>query len=504
MTNFNTGFRKILGIIATPAFFWCIVGLLVLEALWIGFSGLYPMAFDEEFHLGIIQLYAHHLSPFWQAPPDGASALGAVSRDPSFLYHYLMSFPYRLISSFTDNQYITVMLLRIINVGLFASGLVLSKKLLHAIGASRALANYCLLILVLIPVVPLLAAQINYDNLFFPLTVICLLLTIKLDKILVAKKRVDAQTVIALGLFCGITSLVKYAFLPIFVAIFVFVVTRLLQYRHSLKLSDLASSWTKLGLITKSTLVIGLVLIGGLGVERYGLNLLKYHTPVADCSDVLSVDECMDYGPWARDYNLSLSKPSKTDGIGVYAHEWFHGMWLRSFFALAGPSVGYQTRSPYPVPGITAIVLAIIGFLSVVFALPRLLKKYHPSLVWLILSVSLTYVAILWLDGLMAFHKTGKAVAINGRYLLPIAVPMMGLAGLAVNELVRRHAKTKITIAVVTIACLIYGGGALTYILRSNDDWYWTSSRLTGANHFIQRDIGKYILGNNRPNEFLN
>ena len=80
------------------------MALFVLQAAWIALSGRYPMAFDENFHLGIIRLYAHHISPFWSGQPAGANAFGAVARDPSYLYQYLMSFPYRLVSIFTSSQ----------------------------------------------------------------------------------------------------------------------------------------------------------------------------------------------------------------------------------------------------------------------------------------------------------------------------------------------------------------------------------------------------------------
>jgi hypothetical protein len=97
------------------------------------------MAFDEDFHLGIIRLYAHHLLPFWSSQPVGGDAYGAVARDPSYLYHYLMSFPYWLISQFTHDTTIQVLILRFINIGLFASGLVLFRRLLTRTFASPAL-----------------------------------------------------------------------------------------------------------------------------------------------------------------------------------------------------------------------------------------------------------------------------------------------------------------------------------------------------------------------------
>jgi hypothetical protein len=111
-------------------FFYAIVVLLVAQAVWIALSGRYPMAFDEDFHLGIIRLYAHHLNPFWNNLPSGTDALGAVTRDPSYLYHYLMSFPYRLIELFTHNQTAQVLVLRAFNIALFAWGLTLYRRLL--------------------------------------------------------------------------------------------------------------------------------------------------------------------------------------------------------------------------------------------------------------------------------------------------------------------------------------------------------------------------------------
>ncbi|HEY5442555.1 MAG TPA: hypothetical protein VIJ68_03385, partial [Candidatus Saccharimonadales bacterium] len=161
--------RRFITMLGSNACFRVILGLLVLQAAWIALSGRYPMAFDEDFHLGIIRLYAHHLSPFWSGQPAGGDQFGAVARDPSYLYQWLMSFPYRFVGLFTGDQTIQVLWLRAINIGLFTSGLVLYRRLLAKTGASRAMIHTCLLIFVLIPVVPLLAAQINYDNLFLPM-----------------------------------------------------------------------------------------------------------------------------------------------------------------------------------------------------------------------------------------------------------------------------------------------------------------------------------------------
>src|SRR5665811_2105922 len=166
--------RRVVALVASHKFFWAVVALLVLQAAWIALSGRYPMAFDEDFHLGIIKLYAHHLSPIWSGQPPNYDTFGAVTRDPSYLYQYLMSFPYRLISLFTRDQTIQVLSLRAINIGLFAWGLTLYRRLLLRTGASKAIVHACLLIFVLIPIAPFLAAQINYDNLFLPMVALAL------------------------------------------------------------------------------------------------------------------------------------------------------------------------------------------------------------------------------------------------------------------------------------------------------------------------------------------
>src|SRR5665213_1702427 len=220
MTKTDTSIRhRIMAIIGSRTFFRGVPLLLVLQAAWIALSGRYPMAFDEDFHLGIIRLYAHHLGPFWSGQPANADMFGAVARDPSYLYQYLMSFPYRLISLFTSDQTIQVLILRAINIGLFSSGVVLYRRLGLKTGASTALVNICTLLFILIPITPLLAAQINYDNLLLPASAITLLLAVNFEAFLAKHKRLNVKILLQLLIACLLTSLVKYAFLPMFVAI---------------------------------------------------------------------------------------------------------------------------------------------------------------------------------------------------------------------------------------------------------------------------------------------
>src|SRR4051812_32904691 len=90
--------------LSSRKFFYATIVLLVLESLWIALTARYPQPFDEQVHFGLIQLHAQSWLPFFTNQPTGADAYGAVVRDPSYLYHYLMSFPYRLLAHATSSE----------------------------------------------------------------------------------------------------------------------------------------------------------------------------------------------------------------------------------------------------------------------------------------------------------------------------------------------------------------------------------------------------------------
>ncbi len=468
-------------------------------------TGRYPMAFDEDFHLGVIRLYAEQWLPFWSAHPAGGDAFGALTRDPSYIYHYLMSFPYRFIALFTDNQATQVLILRTMNIAIFASGLPLYRKLLLKTNASRAIIHLSLLVFILVPIVPLLAAQVNYDNAIMPLTALTLLLAIKFNASL--KKHsfgmMSLLQFLAVGLF---SSLIKYAYLPIFVAACGFLLIQIWRtYRTP---AGLLKAFSKSWLLHRNWgwgLVIGaVILMTGLCAERYGINLVRYHTLVPDCAQVLTYNECQHYGPWIRDYNLELNKSSNSDPNPIqYTQKWLYGMWMRSFFAVDGPTTGFQTRAPMLVPGMAGAVLAIAGVATLLIAAPKLWRKYNGRILWLFNTVTLFYIVILWITEYQLYVQTAVPVAINGRYLLPILPLVILMSAIAIRELLGHSKRLQLVVATAAVVCLMWGGGALTYILRSNDAWYWPATPLTAANHGIQRVLGPVTPGYDHPTEFL-
>jgi hypothetical protein len=500
--------RRLVAYSASPAFFRLIIGLLVAQAAWIAATGRYPMAFDEDFHLGIIKLYAHHLSPFWHGQPAGADSFGAVARDPSYLYQYLMSFPYRLITFFTHSQTVAVLCLRAINVVLLASALPLYRHLLLKTGASRGIVQICLLIFVLLPITPLLAAQINYDNLLLLLVPAMFLLTIDVKQRLQQGALPVRQLAWLLG-GCLLTSLIKYAFLPFFLGICIYLgLYGWKAYgRKGTFRAEARTAVRAMSVPLRLSLLVLLIVSAGLFTERYGINLVRYHTPVPSCSQVLNEERCEAYGPSQRD---RYYEANKTEDMSLFTSpftfmgSWVYGMWLRTFFAVDGPSTRFQTRGPLPIPSIAAIVVAVSALGAWVWRGRRVIRAYHGSVLLLFGLATLLYVGGLWADEYKAYLHTGQAVAINGRYLLPIA-PFIMLAGaLALREALRSHRKAQLVIATLVVVCMCWGGGALTYILRSNDAWYWPGSTVVqDANHAVQHTLGPFTPGYREPTLFL-
>ncbi len=483
---------------ANRAFWYFVFGLFVVQAVWFALSAAYPMAFDERYHFGLIQLHAQHWLPFFTSqPPTGT--YGAVVRDPSYLYHWLMSLPYRGISLFTHSQTTQVVVLRLINVALFAYALILFRRVLRRLGVSTALTHVSLLAFTLVPVVPFLAATINYDNLLMVVVPWTALLT--LDVLAAVRERrvpLARLSMVLCVLLLG--SLVKYPFLPVMVVVTLFLLWQAWRQRLFAAVAW-REAWVdvrKLSFLRQALLVLLLVTAAGLFAERYAINMVRYHTPVPKCDQVISQVECMEYGPWDRDYALAQFKPADFHPNPVgYAQSWFYGMWYRLFFAI-GPEPVYDTRAPLFVIGRAAVAIAMLLVVGAA-ARFRWLFAGHPERL-LLLLILLGYGLALFADGFAEYVHTAAPVAINGRYWVPFLPLFFALSGLAWANILRRRPFIKTGVAVlVLVVFLLQGGGTMTYIVRSRDSWYWPDVTVRRLNSSIRTSVSPLIFGKDLP-----
>jgi len=490
-------YQKIATFVKSHTFFRIIVGLLIVEATWIALSSHYPMAFDEDFHFGIIKLYAHHLSPWWNHQPAGANTFGAVYRDPSYLYHWLMSFPYRFIALFAHTTIEQVIALRLMNVAIFASGLIVLRRLLLKATNSTALVNLALLFLVLTPVIPSLAGQINYDNLLFLLVPASLLLTVQFLEELRSNKRINLRLLGSLTILCLLASLVKYAFLPVFFVIGIFMLVLFIRTykqpsRHFKK--EVASAYKQLSRVIRLSLVVGILLSGGLFFERYGINTIKYHTPLPECNQVLNTQACLSYGPWARNYNIELAKQGPTNLNAVrFSQHWTFVLYRSLFYVLNGPDSSYTVGQPLLLPSVVAVVVLIGGM----YCLIRYRRQVFGGNVARILLAALiiVYASALWLQNYRDYVHLGQPVALQGRYLIPILAPLYLLLGVGIARGLRGHRQTQIIMASVAVVLFLQGGGIITFLVRSDDSWYIENSVSARVNNRVQPVVKRAVIG---------
>lgn len=465
------------------------------------------MAFDEEYHLGLIKLYAGHPSPFWDGQPAGANSFGSVATDPSYFYHWVMSFPYRFATFFTDSATVQIIALRLLNIVLFIAAIPIWRRVMQKMGVTTPLVHAILALFVLIPIVPLLAGQINYDNLLFLLIAATCLLTFDIISRPTKNKTFPLAKLCWLAVLCLLAALTKYAFLPIFVVIVLAIGWRLRATYHSWSacyracLRAIISSFMKSRYAFVGSLVVVLVCCL-LFIQRDIGNVVRYHTPAPSCDAVLSVEECSEYGPWIRDYDLARNKQKTNYSPLAFSFDWVRGMWHRSIFTLAGPTVDYQTRGPLTAPAYTTIALGLLALIAVLWRGVRVFRNGNSALKVMTI-LSLVYVLALWLDGYEAYVRTGQAVAINGRYLLLVLLPIGAFLALCISDLLGKRPALKTLIISAALLGMLWGGGVLTFIIRSNDTWYWPNQTIIAVNRTVREWLIPITPGSDRPTQFL-
>jgi hypothetical protein len=491
--------NRIHSIFQSKFFYVFVIAFFVFESAWLALSGVFPGAFDENFHFGLIQVYSHYWLPFLKNQPPNANAFGAVFRDPSYLYHYFMSFPYRLIQVFTHDQTIQILLIRFIDIGLFAVGLIIFRKILLRVKLSKPLANISILLFALIPIVPQLASQINYDDLLFPLIAITVLLTFNVVDQLRAKEP-SLKSFLSLATICTITSLVKYAFLPIFLGIVIFILYLVFKI-YGKKMSEFFKQLFSFKENKVQLIILSILFVISLGMffQRDVINLIEYHSVEPSCNKVLTVSECSSYSVWNADYSrhesLIKAKPlheASLMNIFSFSYEWVYWMWYRLFFVVNGPVSLNTNYPPLPLPAATFLIVFILG----VFSLYRWRKYIFRENIYLslLLLLSLIYIISLFLQAYSTYRYTGYLENMNGRYLLPVMLFLAAIFGSAISKELGKSVYKKTIIGLLVILLFLQGGGFITFISRSDATWDQNNQTIIKINNAFRKVTNKVVV----------
>jgi hypothetical protein len=241
-------------------------------------------------------------------------------------------------------------------------------------------------------------------------------------------------------------------------------------------------------------LVVLAVLSISLFVQRYGVNMVAYKSPVPACDAVLSTDECSAYGPWYRNY---LFEQVKDDGAFshspvIYSGMWIYWLWYRLFFAINGPASSYANFPPLLLPSHAAVALGLAALATVLVFIRKLF--WRDTRLLFLLLVSALYTGALWAEDFSQYLETGQPVAVNGRYLLPVLLLLAAIMGRAFSLALHGRPRLKAAIACLALILFLQGGGVLTFMLRSDPSWDWRNTHVIRLNNAARRVVSPFIL----------
>lgn len=484
---------KLYRFIKSDTFFWLSLSYFIVDSVWTAVFGIFPGAFDEDTHLAVIKYFTAHPNPFFGSQPIYLDKFGAIVHDSSYMYRYLMWLPWQLITHLTSNFTAQVIFLRFINVALFVAGIIIVRKLLLKITNKRAIVNFALLLFILVPITGQLASQINYDNLMFPLMGLCFLLAIKFVNSLNDKPDIFIGGIfLALSL---ITGLVKYTFLTMFLGVLIFVIWKVVKFRQVNKKtiwSEFYNGFLRLKRNKKLLLVLLLLISFGLFFERFGLNVVRYHTPLPGCQKVIGIARCEGSSIYQRNVMYKNSKPTIVNGNPLrFTYLWLKHMNFNLMMTINGPVSGYSIGLPLLLPYVASIVFGIVGII-LTFIYSR--KIFRTSASQLVGIAFLVYIVSLWILNYSGYLQTGRRVAIQGRYLVPLLPVLFTWFLLGINYAGKSYRRVKVYILLVLIICFFIGGGALNFIVHSDNSWYWQNNNTAIKVNRYAKDVFKPII----------
>lgn len=473
-------------LMSSNRFFVFIIALTILQVMWYIFS-VKMTIFDEGFHFEYISRYAERLNPFISEQNQQWDTLGEVTRDPSYLFYYVLSFPLRLIQQFADSTMSQVIMLRFMMLGFFLAALVLYRRLFHLIGISKLATNLSLLVLVLIPGITPLAGSINYDNVQFLFVPLLLLQATQIIK----SRKVNSTKLILLITAGLVGTLMKFTLLPIF-GIVIVSITAVLINRHRTKLLGLLRRSFRAEVAWKQiVLSIALFVSLGLFIERPVQNVMAYGNIRPSCQSIIGRDRCINNYTQRRNI---LAVENKNDELKPLnpAH-YFFGLWLPGM--LNTSSTAIYSKAPLPVIEMLSTVMLFGGSLVILLYFRDLWKNVY---IRLPVIVSGGFLSVLIINHYRSYIWLGQPAAIAGRYLLPVLPIFLALVLSATAMAVsRRYAKTLLGVLATLAILLTQGGGMISTIIRADPSYYWERDGISDFNESFRETVDSVIIRKN-------
>lgn len=467
-----------------------IILLFVIQALWIALSFTYPMIYDERFHFDIIQIYTNHHWPIIYNQPESYDVARDFSGEGSKLFHFLSSYIQRLLSITSLALPHQIIIHRLINISIVALGMYYFSILFDRLKINRGITNTALLILILLPVFTFMAATINYDNLLFLIVPLYFMSYLSLvDK----SSHPTYQKILGFLTLGIIGSLVKFTFLAIFAALSLVLIIKVLKRYKITEIIKGKSFWDG-KFLTKLSLSLVFILISALFIQTYVVNLVKYQTPRPTCQQTLSKERCMDNSIIQRNEKLlSIRNKAETVTLQDYTYKWLD-FYNRGLYRTGANTVNAGGRVTRYTPLITRNILFFISIASVAVLIyawkgMRLHKELKA-----ISAVGLLYLVLMYMQNVQLYYKYADYVALNTKYLIIFLPVLLVLIVMAYRSITISHTYLRLPILIIVLGILLQGGGVLTHITKSSNNWYWKNETVIETNEKLRRSLDPIIV----------
>jgi hypothetical protein len=480
-------YRRVGRFISSERFFYFVIALALLQTLWYAFS--MKMAFyDEPQHFGLISFYAQHLSPFVSHQDMSWDFLGDISRNPNYLFYYLMSLPLRLIQLFTDSRMYQVIGLRLIMIAFFTGGLVYYRRVFNRLRISKAVSHSTLLAVVLIPNIIGLAATINYDNLVFLLFPIMLLWALQALR----SEKIDIVNLARILIVALLSIEIKYEFLVLLAPVLAYLAYDLWKKHGGSLFSKTTAAFRKLSALPAALIIGGLLLSAGLFIERPVQNVVRYHNITPACVRIMEESRCRQNFVQNRNLDLLRDKPDNFTPWSPYDYAYLY--WMPVMTTSLTRVLGISTPPPFIEFAYYTFVIA--GTVLIILYLRDYMKV---KALRFLLFVTLVYVLGLFLNNYLIYVHYGMPVAMNGRYLLPI-LPIFSVLALssATKLLGEKHRNLLMGLGVVSLLFLLQGGGITSTVLSMPPNSYWKNDKVLQIKDGLKR-VTEPVIKENGP-----
>lgn len=468
--------------VASRPFLFLVIGLAVFQGLWFALT-FKPILFDELRHLQFITFYSHLASPFVGTQTPDMDVMGQVVREPSYLYYYIMSLFMRVFEAVVHNYELQVILLRIVNIGLFVLSMLLFRKLLREQKVSAVVANLTLLAFLLIPSVGAMIGAVTYDIGVLPLIFWMFILTARI----IRQNKILLSTTVWLVITACIASIVKYTSLPIAVVCFAAVIVHAIAIRGRQKgrfVTEISRQYKAIRTRDKILLGGGLIIALALFIERPIVNLVKYKDMAPTCFMTLPKDEanerCVKNYVYQRDV-LFLSMKSDTfkpvDPVNYFLTTWIPGMHSTTIQQ-------YPTAPPLGAMVGLYYLLIIGGVMAIVMAARELFKNRFDLFM---VIIALVYALSVYYSNYKGYVHLAQPVAITARYLLPILPVCIYLLIRSLQIIVDRRIRSYLILAAIPYLLVsTQGGGMITHLISADKSFYWENNAVIDVNNKVK------------------